>query len=69
MTKTFRQREAALTSMAKSSPDLPERLRAQSRLIRLMGQRSDLAVSSIAILREAADRIEELEDVRRAHGD
>lgn len=66
MTKPYRQRVEYLTEEANIDQSLPDRLMAMYRLVRLMGQRSDVTPRILALLKEAADRLRELEEVEKA---
>lgn len=64
MTKSYRDRVSYLEEADSLAEHLVERLRARSRLVRLMGQQNDLSMGTQMLLREAADRIEKLERER-----
>lgn len=62
MTKPYQQRVDYLQGEVGSAVGLVERLRARARLLRLTRQRSDVGMDTVVLLREAADRLEELGD-------
>lgn len=60
MTKPYRERVEYLNALDVGAVTLVERLRARARLVRLLRQRTDVDTDTVALLSEAADRIEEL---------